>query len=203
MTTFLPAFTALFVVVEPFGVVPTFVALTTRRTRDESARIALRASLVGAAVLVGFALVGRQTLDALGVRLEAFRMAGGLLLLLTALDMLRGRPSACRCSEDDEKADGDVAVVPIAIPLLAGPGSMATILLLLSPASGAPTPLWEVLLAIALTFAITFGVLRAARRLDTLMGPSVVSVVQRVLGLVLAAMALQTVLEGARPFLPS
>lgn len=195
---FAASLTALFVVVEPLGVVPVFAALTRERPRDEVRRIALRASLVGGLVLVLFALGGRLFLDALGVRIDAFRMAGGLLLLLTALDMLRAKQSSCRCSArevKDAQSRDDVAVVPVAIPLLAGPGAMATVMMLMSRAS-APGSTAAVLGAIALTFFASYLVLRSAEPIARWVGPSVLAVVERVLGLVLAAMALQFIVEG-------
>lgn len=197
MSAFVPALVSLFVVVEPLGVLPTFATLTARRPPSEVDRIALRASLVGAAVLAAFAIAGQPLLTALGVKLEAFRMAGGVLLLLTALDMLRGEASRCRCGPAETAAQGDVAIVPLAIPLLAGPGAMATTMMLVT-APGQSLPV--VLSAIGLTFFVSCLVLRAGRRLSAMLGPSVLSVLQRVLGLLLAAMALQAVLEGARAF---
>lgn len=195
---FVVSFTALFVVVEPLGAVPMVTALTRGRSREEMRRIALRASLVGALVLMVFALGGRLLLDALGVKMDAFRMAGGLLLLLTALDMLRAKAAACRCSPA-ELADAagreDIAIVPVAIPLLAGPGAMATVMMLMTRAADA----WAtaaVFAAIAVTFAISFGVLRSAEPLARRVGPSTMAVIQRVLGLVLAAMSLQFIVEG-------
>jgi multiple antibiotic resistance protein len=198
----LPFFTAalagLFVVVEPFGVVPMFVALTRGRSRDEVRGIALRASVVGALVLALFAVGGKVLLEVLGVQLDAFRMAGGLLLLLTALDMLRGKPSSCRCSQqelDEAAPRHDLAIVPIAIPLLAGPGSMATIMMLMTRASSGAM-VAAVFVALALTFAASYLVLRSAEPIARWMGPSVIAVVERVLGLVLAALALQYLVEG-------
>lgn len=198
MNSFLPAVTALFVVVEPLGAVPTFVAMTASLAPSAAQRVAARATLVGALVLVAVALIGKQALDLLGVRLDAFRTAGGLLLLLTALDMLRGHQAACRCGPNESTAQGDIAVVPLAIPLLAGPGAMATTMLLLFPATGAPTPLAVVLLAIGLTFLVSFLVLRVASRFNDLLGAAGVSLLQRLLGLVLAAMTLQAVFQGVK-----
>ncbi|MDP1829762.1 MAG: MarC family protein [Archangium sp.] len=192
------AFTALFVVVEPIGVVPMFAALTRDRPRDEVRRIAFRASVVGGLVLTLFALGGRFFLDALGVRIDAFRMAGGLLLLLTALDMLRAKQSACRCSArevEEAQSREDLAIVPVAIPLLAGPGAMATVMMLMSRATS-PGMIGGVFVAIALTFLASYLVLRSAEPIARWMGPSVTAVVQRVLGLVLAAMSLQFIVEG-------
>ena len=189
---------ALFVVVEPLGVVPTFAALTADRSRAEARAIALRASIVGAFVLLGFAVGGRAALSALGIRIEAFRMAGGLLLLLTALDMLRGKGAHCRCTPaevQDAAQRHDIAVVPVAVPLLSGPGAMATVMMLSSKAPGA-LGLTIVLAAIAITFAISYLVLRSAGLINRVLGRSTMSVLQRVMGLILAAMSIQSILEG-------
>lgn len=195
---FAAALASLFVVVEPIGVVPMFVALTQGRSREEVRRIALRASVVGALVLTLFAVGGKLFLDALGVRMDAFRMAGGLLLLLTALDMLRGRQSSCRCSKQEVDAaapQDDLAVVPLAIPLLAGPGAMATVMMLMSRASS-PGMIAAVFVAVGLTFLASYLVLRSAEPISKWMGPAVTAAIARVLGLVLAAMALQFIVEG-------
>jgi len=198
LTFFTASLAGLFVVVEPFGVVPMFVALTRGRPPAEVRRIALRASVVGALVLSLFAIGGKVLLEVLGVRLDAFRMAGGLLLLLTALDMLRGKPSSCRCSAKELDAalpKEDVAIVPVAIPLLAGPGSMATIMMLMTRAS-TPAQGAAVFGALGVTFVASYLVLRGAEPLSRWLGPSAIAVVERVLGLVLAALALQFIVDG-------
>lgn len=197
IAAFATAFTAIFVVVEPFGVAPMFASLTAGRSQDEVRRIAARASVVGASVLVTFTLFGPQLLRALHVELDAFRAAGGLLLLLTALDMLRGEGERCRCSKkelDQARQQDDIAVVPVAVPLLAGPGAMATVMVLVAEGGFVQSAI--VVLAILLTFAISYGVLRAAGTLHRWTGPSVVAVVERVLGLLLAAIALQFMATG-------
>lgn len=198
ITSFAVAFTSVFVVVEPFGVAPLFASMTAGRTDADVRRIALRASVVGALVLVGFTLFGGYLLRALHVELDAFRAAGGLLLLLTALDMLRGRGDQCRCSKAELAAasrQDDIAIVPVAVPLLAGPGSMATVMVLVADGGAAQSAI--VVAAVGLTFAISYAVLRAAGSLTRKTGPSVVAVVERVLGLMLAAIALQFMATGA------
>lgn len=186
------AFVALIVVVEPLGVVPFFLSMTRGRSRSEVARIARRASLIGALVLLGFVLFGRALLDALGIEVHAFRVAGGLVLLLAALDMIR-RTRECRCSpvEADGGRGDDVAVVPLAIPLLAGPGSMAAVMSLVGR-----EPVSAVAVAVVLVFVVTYVVLRSAALLQRLIGPATLSVIQRVLGLLLAAMSVQAIVRG-------
>ena len=187
----LVAFVALIVVVEPLGVVPLFMSLTRGRSRDDVRRIAIRASLVGALVLLAFAMCGSAVLSSLGIHLDAFRVAGGGVLLLAALDMIRQK-NVCRCSPSESNGGGDdIAIVPLAIPLLAGPGSMAAVMALVGR-----EPTLAVVIAIVLVFAVTYVVLRGAGVLQRLVGPAILAVVQRVLGLLLAAMAVQSIVTG-------
>jgi multiple antibiotic resistance protein len=196
---FLIAFVSLFVVVNPIGDVPSFAALTRGRSRDEIRRVARRGSIVAAAVLAGFALLGGSLLRLLGVSPDAFQVAGGVLLFLTSLEMLRGNAPACGCGPGDlelaEQRD-DIAIVPVAIPLLAGPGSMATVMSLVSRAPDAAGVL-SVVAAIGLTLLVGYPVLRSASIVQRIVGPSVLTVVQRILGLVLAALSIQTIVMGA------
>ena len=192
LTSVLVAFIALIVVVEPLGVVPFFMSLTRGRSLEDVRRIAVRASVVGAMVLLGFAFFGSAVLEMLGIPLDAFRVAGGLVLLLAALDMIRQR-NACRCSAAEASGTGgdDVAIVPLAIPLLAGPGSMAAVMSLVGR-----EPAAAVAIAIVLVFVVTYIVLRGAGVLHRLIGPAILAVVQRVLGLLLAAMSVQSIVRG-------
>ncbi|HEU0035949.1 MAG TPA: MarC family protein [Kofleriaceae bacterium] len=186
------SFVALFVVVEPFGALPLFASLTSGRSRADQIAIAYRASVVGALILIGFAIAGRGLLGALGVRLDAFQVAGGVVLLLAALDVLRGRPGCRRCSDaESDPSRADVAIVPIAIPMLAGPSAMAATMSLVTR-----EPLPAVLLAILGVFAVSFLVLRSTAALQRLIGPAVLAVVVRVLGLLLAALSIQSIVRG-------
>jgi multiple antibiotic resistance protein len=194
MTQFWIAFASVFVVVSPLGAVPTFAALTRGRSAAEVRDIARRGAVVGAGVLVAFTLLGPSLLATLGVSPPAFQVAGGTLLFLTALEMLRGKASACSCGPGDVEAArqrDDIAIVPVAIPLLAGPGSMATVMSLVSadPSAGS---IVAIVAAIAVTFLLAYPILRSATLLQRVLGTSVLTVVQRVLGLVLAALSIQT-----------
>ena len=196
LASILVAFVALIVVVEPLGVVPFFLSLTRGKPRDDIRRTAMRASIVGALVLLAFAVCGGAVLSTLGIRLDAFRVAGGVVLLLAALDMIRQK-NACRCSPTESNAAGDeVAIVPLAIPLLAGPGSMAAVMALVGR-----EPTLAVVIAIVLVFAVTYLVLRGAGVLHRLVGPAILAVVQRVLGLLLAAMSVQSIIAGVASLL--
>jgi multiple antibiotic resistance protein len=194
MHQFWIAFAAIFAVVGPLGAVPGFAALTRNRSRAEVRQIARRGTFVGAVVLSVFALLGPSLLATLGVSRQAFQVAGSVLLFLAALEMLRGKVPSCSCSAQDladAKQRDDIAIVPVAIPMLAGPGSMATVMSLVSadPSVGS---IAAVLAAIAVTFLIAYPVLRSASLLQRVVGTSALTVVQRVLGLVLAAMSIQT-----------
>jgi len=195
-SAFVASFVALFVVVEPFGVVPMFAALTHDRSRVERTRIAVRASLVGALILLAFAIVGRSLLGALGVRLDAFQVAGSVVLLLGALEMIRGK-AGCRCSAAEaDPTRNDIAIVPLAIPMLAGPGAMTATMSLV-----ARQPLPAVLAAIVAVFVVTFVVLRGTTVVRRLIGPATLAVVLRVLGLLLAALSIQSIVSGVQSLL--
>lgn len=204
LSFFLVAFSAVFVVVDPVAVAPAFASMTSHLSQGEVRSIARRASFTGAALLVFFTLFGGLLFRVLRIELGAFRVAGGLLLLLTAIDMLRGKLSDCRCTkaelEDRATPRDDVAIVPVATPLLAGPGAMATVMMLTSERTGW-LPLATVLVTIALTFSATWAILRGASRIATVLRPSGIAILQRVMGLVLAAVAIQFMAEGTRALL--
>ena len=139
----LVALSAVFFVVDPIGVVPIFIAMTHGDSQQEVRNTAMRASLVASGLLVFFALFGTLLFKVMGVSLAAFRVAGGVVLLITALDMLRARQSETRTSpgEAEEATEKeDVAIVPLALPLLAGPGAIATVMVLVSGGRASPTP---------------------------------------------------------------
>ena len=196
----LVAFSAIFFVVDPVGVVPIFIAMTHGDSKEQLRDTARRASLVAAALLIFFALFGTFLFKFVGVTLSAFRVAGGIVLLITALDMLRARQSETRTSpEEAQEATGkeDVAIVPLAIPLLAGPGAIATVMVLMSRAAGAVS-VAAVVISIVITMAASYFLLRGASLVQRVLGQSGVSVLQRVMGLLLAAIAVQFIAEGAR-----
>ncbi len=196
----LVALSAVFFVVDPIGVVPIFIAMTHGDPPEKMRDTAGRASLVAAGLLIFFALCGTFLFKVVGVSLSAFRVAGGIVLLITALDMLRARQSETRTSpEEAQEATGkeDVAIVPLAIPLLAGPGAIATVMVLMSRASGVVSVL-AVLLSILLTMVGSYFLLRGASLVQRVLGQSGVAIFQRVMGLLLAAIAVQFIAEGGR-----
>jgi len=200
LSRFLLSLSAVFFVVDPLGIVPIFVAMTRNDPPEKVRSMCLRACAVGCALLLFFALFGGFVFKVFGVSLSAFRVAGGLLLLITALDMLRARQSETRTSpEEAQEATGkeDVAIVPLAIPLLAGPGAIATVMVLMSRASGVVSVV-AVLVSVLVTLAASYFLLRGASLVQRVLGQSGVAILQRVMGLLLAAIAVQFIAEGGR-----
>ena len=196
----LVALSAVFFVVDPVGVVPIFIAMTHGDSGAEMRDTARRASLVAFGLLIFFALFGTVLFKVMGVSLAAFRVAGGVVLLITALDMLRARQSETRTSpgEAEEATEKeDVAIVPLALPLLAGPGAIATVMVLMSRAAGVVSVV-AVVLSIAVTMAASYFLLRGATLVQRVLGQSGVAIFQRVMGLLLAAIAVQFIAEGGR-----
>ncbi len=193
----LVTFTGIFTVVDPIGAVPLFVSLTAGSADADRRRIAARACSAAGLILAGFSLAGGLLFKALGITLPAFKLAGGVLLLLMAIDMLRAQPSRTR-SSPEEAAEGereDVAIFPLATPLLAGPGSIATTMVFM----GRSTAWWQaipVLAAVAATSWASFGLFRSAGRIERVLGRTGMGVLNRILGLILAAIAMQFVLDG-------
>jgi multiple antibiotic resistance protein len=196
---FVVCLSAIFVVVDPIAATPMVATMTAGRDRAEVRSIVKRATLVGALLLVLFTLFGGVLFRLLHIELSAFRVAGGVLLLLTALDMLRGKLSSCKCSAEDvedARTKPDIAIVPLATPLLAGPGAIATVMVLVSE-NGDSAPVF-VILAILVTFAASYFVLRSAELVQRALRKSGMALVQRVMGLVLAAVSIQFIADGAR-----
>jgi len=197
---FLDSFIILFVVVDPIGIAPIFAALTHGETDTARRRMALRGVLLAAAVLVVFVLIGDDLLGALGVGVPAFQIAGGLLLFLLAVDMVFARPSGVRVPTEREQKEAehkkDISVFPLAIPLIAGPGALTTVLLMVSHHGSRPVVLGIVLGVVLLVLGATLLSLLLAGKIVRLLGQTGINVVGRLLGIVLAALAVQFVLDG-------
>lgn len=204
--TFLVALSALFFVVDPIAAVPFFLAMTRGDTVAVRRRAAARASLTAGLVITFFALAGAAILSWLGVTLASFKVAGGIVLLLIALDMIRTQPSKARITEVEVAAGAekeDPAIVPLAMPLLAGPGSIATSIVLMARERG--NPFWHaipILLAIAATCVATWLILAGAARTEKVLGRSALAIVERAAGLLLVAIAVQFILDGVGEALP-
>ncbi|SHJ21445.1 MarC family protein [Wenxinia saemankumensis] len=189
------AFVTLFVIMDPIGLMPVFVALTAGMDRAHRRAVAIRAAIVGAVILTVFGLFGDRVLGFIGISLPAFRIAGGILLFLTALDMLFERRAARRQDQSAHPSD-DPSVFPIAMPLIAGPGAIASMILL----TGQTGPSWEGILVVhAVMFAvvlITLALFLAAPLIERMLGETGVNVVSRLLGMLLAALSVQFVIDG-------
>ncbi|QYJ17174.1 hypothetical protein Rxycam_03013 [Rubrobacter xylanophilus DSM 9941] len=194
------AFVTLLVVVDPPGLAPVFAALTGGYPRKRKRETAVRGVLLGAAILLGFAFAGDALLGALGISLAAFRIAGGVLLFILALDMVfsspRGLHSRTVREQEEDHYEHDVSVFPLAIPLIAGPGAIATVLLYTGGRSALELAIFVGVLAAVL--ALTLASLLLASRIMGLLGETGANVLSRVLGVVIAALAAQFVLDGVR-----
>ena len=208
MALFLSAFVTFFVVIDPAGCAPIFAGLTKGASAAHRRAMALRSTGVAAIVLLLFALFGEDLLRTLGISLAAFRIAGGIMLFLIALEMVFEKRTQRREERADEitrKAaeaarpleEEDISVFPMAIPMIAGPGSIATAMLLTSRAEG-----WVeggiVLAALAATLLLTLLALLAAAPMMRVLGDKVEAMVTRMLGVILAALAAQFVVDGIK-----
>ena len=199
---FFSTFVTLFVVIDPPGCAPIFAGLVSGASHREAVAIAVRATLVASAILLTFALVGIQLLAGLHIELDAFRIAGGMMLFLIALEMVfekrtRRREERVEQVLHEPQPVEDIAVFPMAMPMMAGPGSIATVMLLMARTTG-----WDgklvVLAALSSVMVLTLAALAAAGPLMRLLGTRVEGVITRVLGVLLGALAVQYVIDGVR-----
>lgn len=201
---FLPAFTTFLVIVDPLAVVPIFGALTEGVAPAARRAMAIKGTLVATAVLAFFALFGREFLGAIGVTLPALRVAGGALLFMMAMEMVfekrteRRERTAERIEEELHVVD--VSVFPVAVPLLAGPGAIATVMLLFSEHQGDWLAIGTVSAALVLVLILTLVLSLLVGPIMRAMGPTLMQVLTRVLGLILAAFAVQFILSGIESF---
>jgi multiple antibiotic resistance protein len=196
--------TSVLFIVDPIAVIPTYLVITQDETRDQRRRTARRACIAMTILLVVFAATGTALFRAFGITLAAFRTAGGLILWFVALDMLQGerRTQEGRDEVMEGQVKDDVAITPLAIPMLAGPGAISTVIVLSSQAQGsAQTAI--VYGAIVLTGLVSFVALRIGEPLLSRLGKTGVRVVTRIMGLLLAAVAVQFVLSGVKEALAS
>ncbi|HEX8379236.1 MAG TPA: MarC family protein [Allosphingosinicella sp.] len=196
---FLSAFVTFLVVIDPPGCAPIFAGLTRDATAAQRRSMAIRAALIAAGILLFFGLLGEDLLRMLGISLAAFRIAGGIMLFLIALEMVFERRTQRRESRAQEvEADpehDDVSVFPMAIPMIAGPGSIASIMLLMARSDGLQESL-VVLAALGSVLLLTLISLLGAGWLMRLLGHRMEAMLTRLLGVVLAALAAQFVIDG-------
>lgn len=194
------SFLLLFVTIDPIGVTPIFAALSAHLPETARREAAGRAVVLAALIMVAFGLVGDELLRALSIGTPAFRIAGGGLLFLLAIDMVFARHSGLRSTTRGEFHEAeqrqDISVFPLAFPLLAGPGALTTMLLLTTGAGGAPERLGATMAGLALVLLLTWMALRSAGALLRVLGETGANVVGRLLGLLLAALAVQFIVDG-------
>lgn len=194
---FITAFVTLFVVVDPIGLVPLFLALTQGMSAQMRRTVGIRALVIAAILLTAFGLFGDALLRGIGISMPAFRIAGGVLLFLTALDMLFERRTQRREGQSAEPHAPDPSVFPLATPLLAGPGAMATMILLAGAGTGG-LHMAAVLAVMAAVLACVFVLFLLSTPLERALGRTGTMVVTRLLGMLLAALAVQFILDGLR-----
>jgi multiple antibiotic resistance protein len=198
---FVSAFITLFVVIDPPGCAPIYAGLTKAASPAQARSMALRATFIATIILLIFALFGKELLGALHIELNSFRIAGGLMLFFIAFEMVFEKRTQRREQRAEKIASTpeieDVSVFPMAMPMLAGPGAIAAVMLLMNEAEGWPQKL-EVLTALGAVLLITAAALVAAGPLIRLLGDKVEAVITRLLGVLLSALAAQYVIDGLK-----
>lgn len=195
------AFVTLFVIIDPFAVLPMFIALTRNESLIQKRRTALKSCVIAMVLLLIFAFIGDKLLDAMGISEAAFRIAGGFLLLLAAIEMVVAKASGFRSTTGDETAEAehrdDVSVFPLAIPLLAGPGGLTSTVVLMRQAEeiGLLAQLGVIIILIVVLL-ITYLSLLASDRILKILGLTGTNVMTRVFGIILSALAVQNIITG-------
>jgi multiple antibiotic resistance protein len=188
-----------FTIIDPVGMIPLSLSATAGAAPRMRARVIDRAILVAAGIIVFMGLLGKPLLEYLGITLPAFTIAGGILLLLIAIDMLFARKTGAKRTDEEEQAAAELenaAVFPLAVPMIAGPGTIATVLLLVSLAHGDRAKIALVYGAFAVALLATWLCMRGASLLLRVVGSTGIHVVTRLLGIILAALAVQFMLNG-------
>lgn len=189
----------LFVVVEPVSLVPLFATMTEGASDGYRRRMAIKSCGIALAILVPFALVGGRFIDLMGISIDAFRIGGGIMLFLIAIDMVSARDEKTTPAEKAEtRRRADISVFPLAFPLIAGPGTLATVLLTFGATPFAPLRYAGLVAVIVLVVAIALAFMLATPWVMRLLGVTGANVIARVAGVVLAALAVQFVIDGLR-----
>lgn len=198
----LKTFVILFVVIEPISLVPIFGALTRGAEPGYRRRMAIKSTALAAGIFVFFALTGQKLLNVLGISIDAFKIGGGLLLFMVAIEMVFARQSGLRSTtvreQDEARYREDISVFPLAFPLLAGPGALATQLLLLVDIGGDPVQFVALLGVVFLVLLIALVLMLATTPIMRVLGVTGSNVISRLLGVVLVALAVQFVLDGLK-----
>jgi multiple antibiotic resistance protein len=194
------AFSSIFFLVDPFGAIPSFMAITASAEAPRRKRMARKAALTCFIVLTSFAVGGQMIFKLFGITLPAFEIAGGMILLLIGLEMLQAKRSATQeASGDTEEASHkeDAGIVPLGIPMLAGPGSISTVMVLVGQVPNLwHWQMWAILGSIAVTSLVSYLVLAGAERVRRVLGETGIRVLIRVMGLLLVALAMQFFVNG-------
>jgi multiple antibiotic resistance protein len=193
-------FTSILFIVDPFAVIPTFLAMTVRDTPAQRRILARRGAWTCAITLTAFALGGSMIFRIFGITIGAFKIAGGVLMGLNALDMVQARRSQQRESAV-ETAEGiqkeDIGILPLGVPMLAGPGAISTVMVLALTAKSTPAHI-AVYVSIVLTAVVSYLVLAAASIVERRLGQTGMRILTRLMGLVLCAIAVQFILDGIK-----
>jgi len=198
-------FVVFFVVVEPISLIPLFAGLTEGASEGYRKKMASKASLIALIICVLFALAGAKFLETMGISLSAFRIAGGTLLFLIALEMVFARTSGSRSTtpeKEEAKTREDISVFPLAFPFIAGPGALATILLMAGEVGGHPLLFVGFLCVVALVMFLCWLLMRATPKLMRAFGVTGANVMSRLSGVILAALAVQFIIDGIRGSFP-
>jgi multiple antibiotic resistance protein len=198
------ALSAMFFVVDPIANVPIFLTITASDSPAARRRIAWRAALATWLTLSLFALAGGLIFQAFGISLGAFKIAGGLMLLLMAIDMMRAQPSPTRTTAEEQGeaiARDDIAIFPLALPMLAGPGAIATVMVLMSRAAWDPVRTASVFGAVTVTCIAAWLLMRGAANAERLLPKTLLRAFERIMGLLLAAVAVEFIASGIRDML--
>ncbi len=192
----------LLIVLDPLGVTAIFATLTHGTSVSDRQKIAFKGTVISAIILILFGFLGHYLLNALNITLDAFSIAGGLFLLLLSIDMVFARQSGLRgtTQEEAEEAESkaDISVFPLAIPLIAGPGGITTMLLLMGEAEQRPLWVFALFCILLIVLIGTYFTLLIGGRLITYMGETGANAISRVLGILLAALAIQYIIDGVR-----
>ncbi len=195
------ALSAVFFVIDPLANVPMFLSITAGDPPDQRRRTAFRAALATWITLCIFALAGGVIFRAFGISLGAFKIAGGIMLLLMSIDMMRAQPSPTRTTEEEQdegRRRDDVAIFPLAVPMLAGPGAIATVMVLMSRADWHPIPTLAVFFAVTVTCVVAWLLMRWASTADKYLPKTMLRAFERIMGLLLAAVAVEFIAGGVR-----
>ncbi|MEN9836217.1 MAG: hypothetical protein RL011_2410 [Pseudomonadota bacterium] len=196
------AFVTLFFIIDPLATVPVYMTLTERYSEGHRRQICAKSSLIALGILLGVAFAGLQLFELFGITLPAFQIAGGILLLIVGIAQVNEVRSKVSPNEEGESLErDDITVFPLAMPLLAGPGAISTVILMATKAGGLLRKI-ELVLAITACITLAYLTLRAAKYLFRILGNTGLNLLSRIMGLLLTAMGVQFIINGAKDILP-